>query len=238
MKIALLGKGKTGRLLIELAESRPGHTVSVFDRARRPSASLLEHHDCIVSFLPGDAFMAYIPDLIASGVPVVTGSTGFTWPGGRTAFSGMLAGKGLTWISGSNFSLGMNLVYTMIHALRDAEALLQGTRYDLHEVHHTSKKDSPSGTALSWKEWLGREVDITSERTGDVTGLHTLTLTTSHEKISLTHEALDRKLFAEGALWAAEQLCTGKPDLAPGLHEFRETVQRYLITSPLNEERP
>lgn len=238
MKIALLGKGKTGRHLIELAESRPGHTVSVFDRARRPTARLLENHDCIVSFLPGDAFLAYIPDLIASGVPVVTGSTGFNWPGGHTAFSDMLAGKGLAWISGSNFSLGMNLVYSMIRVLRDAEALLQGIHCELHEVHHTSKKDSPSGTALSWKEWLGREVDITSERTGDVTGVHTLTLATPHEKIILTHEALDRKLFAKGAFWAAERLHTGKPDLAPGLHEFRETVQHYLITSPLNAERP
>ncbi|MCA1802874.1 MAG: hypothetical protein LC662_10485, partial [Rhodothermaceae bacterium] len=196
MKIALLGKGKTGRHIIELAESRPGLTVTVFDREHRPDAGLLEGHDCIISFLPGDAFQTYIPDLIASGVPVVSGSTGFSWPGGRVAFSMTLADKGLSWIYGSNFSLGMNLIYSMIDVMRDAEVLLNGISYDLHEIHHTSKKDSPSGTALAWKQRLRRDVTITSERTGDVNGLHALTLATPHEKITLTHEALDRKLFA------------------------------------------
>ena len=238
MKIALLGKGKTGRHIIELAESLPDYTVSVFDREHRPAAALLEGHECIISFLPGDAFQTYIPELIASGVPVVSGSTGFNWPGGRETFSLMLAKQGLSWIYGSNFSLGMNLVYSMIDVLRDAEALLNDIRFDLHEIHHTSKKDSPSGTALAWKQWLGREVTITSERTGDVNGVHALTLATPHEKITLTHEALDRKLFAEGALWAAKRLCNGIPPLPPGLHDFRDTVQHYLITAPLTAERP
>jgi 4-hydroxy-tetrahydrodipicolinate reductase len=238
VKIALLGKGKTGRHILELAESRPDYFVSVFDREHRPAAALLEGHDCIISFLPGDAFRTYIPELIASGVPVVSGSTGFSWPDGREAFSSMLAGKGLSWIYGSNFSLGMNLVCSMIDVLRDADALLNGIRFDLHEIHHTSKKDSPSGTALAWKQWLGREVTITSERTGDVNGVHTLTLTTAYEKITLTHEALDRKLFAEGALWAAKRLCDGLTPLSPGLHDFRDIVQNYLITSPINAERP
>lgn len=238
MKIALLGKGKTGRHIIELAESRPDYFVSVFDREHRPAAAHLEGHDCIISFLPGDAFQTYIPELIASGVPVVSGSTGFNWPGGRGAFSSMLAGMGLYWIYGSNFSLGMNLVCSMIGVLRDAEALLNDIRFDLHEIHHTSKKDSPSGTALAWKQWLGREVAITSERTGDVNGVHALTLATPYEKITLSHEALDRKLFAEGALWAAKRLCGGKPPLPPGLHDFRDIVQHNLITSPINTEIP
>ncbi|MFU8860421.1 MAG: dihydrodipicolinate reductase C-terminal domain-containing protein [Cyclonatronaceae bacterium] len=232
MKIALLGKGKTGRHIIELTESLPDHAVTVFDRDHRPAAALLKGHDCIISFLPGDAFQIYIPELIASGVPVVSGSTGFAWPGGRDAFSSMLAEKGHSWIHGSNFSLGMNLVCSMIDVMRDAEALLNDIRFDLHEVHHTSKKDSPSGTALAWKQRLGREVTITSERTGDVNGFHALTLATSYEKITLTHEALDRKLFAEGALWASKRLCNGLPPLPPGLHDFRDTVQHNLITSP------
>jgi 4-hydroxy-tetrahydrodipicolinate reductase len=238
VKIALLGKGKTGRHIIELTESRPDYFVSVFDRENRPAAELLEGHDCIISFLPGDAFQMYIPELIASGVPVVSGSTGFSWPGGQEAFSSLLAGKGLFWIYGSNFSLGMNLVCSMIGVMRDAEALLNGVRFDLHEIHHTSKKDSPSGTALAWKQWLGREVTITSERTGDVNGVHALTLATPCEKITLTHEAIDRKLFAEGALWAAKRLCGGKPLLPPGLHDFRDVVQHCLITSPINTEIP
>lgn len=238
MKIALLGKGKTGRHIIERVESLNGHAVTVFDREHRPSSALLKGHDCIISFLPGDAFQTYVPELIASGVPVVSGSTGFNWPGGREAFSLMLAENGLVWIYGSNFSLGMNLVYSMIDVLRAAEALLNGIRFDLHEIHHTSKKDSPSGTALAWKQWLGREVNITSERTGDVNGVHVLTLATPHEKITISHEALDRNLFAEGALWAAKRLCNGLPPLQPGLHDFRDIVHHYLITSPLNAGRP
>jgi 4-hydroxy-tetrahydrodipicolinate reductase len=86
-------------------------------------------------------------------------------------------------------------------------------------VHHIHKKDAPSGTALSWKEWLNKEAEITSAREGDVNGIHELTVSTANERITLKHDALDRALFAEGAIWAAEQLIKNQ-NLTNGIYTF------------------
>ncbi|MEX2363919.1 MAG: dihydrodipicolinate reductase C-terminal domain-containing protein, partial [Balneolaceae bacterium] len=87
-----------------------------------------------------------------------------------------------------------------------------------------------SGTALSWKQWLDREAKVTSEREGDVNGIHELTLRTEMEKISLRHEALDRSLFAEGAIWAAEQLITNKK-IKPGIMAFGQLFDLIMEES-------
>jgi 4-hydroxy-tetrahydrodipicolinate reductase len=241
MKIALLGKGKTGIQIKKLADMRTDLVVTVFDRNFTPAPDRLAGHDVVISFFPGEAFVRYIPALMDSGLPVVTGSTGFEWPGGRTAFSRNLADRGIAWIHGNNFSLGMNLVHAMIGILRNAGQLFENYRFDLHEVHHTAKLDAPSGTALAWQEWVGEKISITSERTGDVTGIHTLNLSTPFERISITHEALDRTLFASGAIWAAEQLLD--PDngahsgINPGLNDFQSVAGNQLVTSANNKER-
>ncbi len=210
MNIALLGKGKTGSRVLSLAGKIPGTTVTVFDRARPPERHALAGHDVIISFLPGDAFLEYIPELLASRVPVVSGSTGFDWPDGREKFSQRLKSEGLVWVHASNFSLGMNLMYEMIQILGMAGTLYDEYSFSIHEVHHTGKKDAPSGTALAWKRWLNQPVTVTSGRTGDVIGEHTLTLDTPFERITIHHSARDRQLFASGALWTARQILSGE----------------------------
>ena len=210
MKIALLGKGKTGSRIIELVNNEPGASLEVFDRAHPPERNALARHDIIISFLPGEAFLQYIPELMASGVPVVTGSTGFDWPGGREAFSDELSGKGLVWVHANNFSLGMSLIRQMIQILGMANLLYENCSYSMKEVHHAGKRDAPSGTALTWKQWLNQPVEIFPERTGDVTGEHTLILDASGERISIHHSALNRDPFASGALWAARMVLNGR----------------------------
>lgn len=229
MKIALLGKGKTGSRIIELVNNEPGASLEVFDRAHPPERNALARHDIIISFLPGDAFLQYIPELMASGVPVVTGSTGFEWPGGRKAFSDKLSGKGLFWVHANNFSLGMSLIRQMIRILGMAGLLYEDCSYSLKEVHHTGKRDAPSGTALTWKQWLNQPVEILSERTGDVTGEHTLTLDASGERISIHHSALNRDLFASGALWAARMVLKGRK-----ASQTDETVIRDRLSKNLD----
>lgn len=229
MNIALLGKGKTGQHVLKLAENRYDKPVTVCDTERPVSAERLESHDVVISFLPGEAFEHAIPHLIASRVPVITGSTGFEWPEGRQAFSDMLAREGLTWIHANNFSLGMNLIREMIRMLGKADRLYPDCWYSLHEVHHARKKDRPSGTALAWKQWLDQPVEITSERTGDVVGEHRLMLHTAREEITLGHKARDRAIFADGALWAAEQLLAGNLNAGPGLHDFQQQTMDLLL---------
>lgn len=220
MKIALLGKGKTGSKVLELA----GHDeVEVFDSLNVPTYEKLIKHDVIISFLPGEAFQSLIPVLIETSKPVVTGSTGFTWP---SDFDKTLQEKGLTWIHATNFSLGVVVLKQMIERLHQVEHLFKEKTLSIHEVHHTKKLDAPSGTALSMKEWLKSPCEITSERTGDVVGLHTLTLETPGEFIRLEHEAKDRRLFAEGALWAANYILKNK--MEHGLFAFQKVVEKHL----------
>jgi len=219
MRIALLGKGKTGSKVLELATCE----VEFFDRLNEPTYEKLIKADVIISFLPGEAFESLIPVLLETKKPVVTGSTGFKWP---QNFDKTLQEKKLSWIYATNFSLGVVVLKQLIERLNKVDHLFKEKSITIHEVHHTKKLDAPSGTALSMKEWLKSPCEVTSERTGDVVGLHTLTLETGGEYIRLEHEAKDRSLFAEGALWAANYITKNK--MEPGLHAFQKVVERHL----------
>ncbi len=221
MKIALLGKGKTGGKVLELLlDKKIPHTV--FDSKNHPSLESLKGHDVAISFLTGEVFSEYMPLLIEAKIPVVTGSTGISFSDelGKT-----LQEKNLKWIYATNFSLGMNLVHQMILIMKNAGSILSDYSFSMNEIHHTKKLDAPSGTALSWKKWANHEMEITSERIGDVIGIHELKLQTATEEITLKHTALDRKIFAEGALYGANIIQT----LTPGLHLFQDVVQKELL---------
>ncbi len=219
MKIALLGKGKTGSKVLERFPN-----ATVFDSKNAPSFEKLKGHDVIVSFLPGEAFLSYVPLLIESKIPVVTGSTGFTWP---KDLNQTLVNNQICWIHATNFSLGMNLVRQMIGILSKAETLFSDAQFNIHEIHHTKKLDAPSGTALSWKEWAKADCEISSERVGDVVGTHEITLETANESIFLRHSAKDRGIFAEGAVWAADYLVNSNKS-RPGLHAFADVILKEL----------
>ena len=218
-KIALLGRGKTGSKVLEVNNQ---NSITVFHRENPPTYEKLKSHDVILSFLPGDAFLEMIPLLVETQKPVVTGSTGLSWPLGLHE---ELKKKGISWIHASNFALGMTLIKEMILLMGKASQLFEDLDFAIHEVHHTKKLDSPSGTALSWKEWLGQNAAVTSERTGDVVGEHQLTLKTSYEHMTLKHEALDRKIFAQGALWACSKIL----ECEPGLWPFSELARKELL---------
>ncbi len=114
----------------------------------------------------------------------------------------------------------------LIERLNQVSHLFKEKSFTIHEVHHTKKLDAPSGTALSMKEWLKGKPNMTYERIGDVVGYHRLSLETPSETIQLSHEAKDRKLFAEGALWAAEYVT--QYQLEPGLHAFQKVIEKHL----------
>ncbi|RLA64350.1 MAG: hypothetical protein DRQ89_04225 [Epsilonproteobacteria bacterium] len=216
-KIALLGKGKTGSKVLEFGSQ----DITVFDSKNPPELEILKKHDVIISFLPGGSFKKYIPLLLESKIPVVTGSTGFEWP---KDLNKKLKENNLTWIKSSNFGLGMAIIKSILPLIGKCDSLFDDYALNLHEIHHVNKKDAPSGTALSWKDWIGLDVSITSERKGDEVGTHSLSLVTPFEEISIKHRALDRKIFAQGALWAAEKVMNEK--LPFGLIDFQELILR------------
>lgn len=225
MKVGVLGKGKTGGELIGLEKNI--ETV-VFDSQNPPTLEKLKGLDVLIAFVPAAVFSSYIDLLIEAKLPVVSGATGEL---DLSLLDSKLRAARLTWIWGSNFSLGMSLVKTVLETLGQLEKLNPEFSYSIHEVHHTKKLDAPSGTAKSWASWLktDTETPISSKREGDVIGLHELTIKSPYEKIFFSHESLDRKLFAKGALFAARFLRLYELD--PGLHYFDKIVQHYLKES-------
>lgn len=219
MKIALLGSGKTGSHVAEIL----GDQVLIFNRSNPATLEMLASCDAVISFLPGDAFVENISLLLEANLPVVTGSTGFEW---KQEWIDKIERGNVPWVYAHNFSLGMNIVKLMIEDLSLAVDLLPNANCSIHEVHHTKKIDAPSGTALAWQEWMHTKCEISSDRSGDVVGFHHLTLDSENEKIELSHEAKDRAIFAQGAIWAAKYLIDHK--INSGLYQFNELVRENL----------
>lgn len=221
MKIALLGRGKTGSFVLEVAREK-GYDVRGFDRQNPAKLEDLQNSDVVISFLPAAGFEAYLPLLLESRTPVVTGTTGIEL---GESFSQSLSEKNLHWLHAHNFALGMTLIHQMIDQLKSGRNLFEKVDVSIHEVHHTKKLDAPSGTALSWKEWVGGDSEVTSERTGDVVGDHQLVFETGSERITLRHQALNRRIFAEGAVWAAETLLKNKEKLEAKLYTLNQLTE-------------
>ncbi len=221
MKISVIGTGKTGGKVIELLGSNLAHA---FDASNPPTIEKLKESDAVIIFVPGDAVEELLPVVLKSGVPAAWGSTGYEWPDNLDK---QVKDAHTKWILASNFSLGMNIIRNAIQVISSGADILQKPSFEIHEVHHIHKKDAPSGTALSWKEWLAKDAEVTSAREGDVNGIHELTIKTETEVIQLRHEALDRSLFAEGAVWAAEQL-TKQENLSSGVYTFAELFDHTM----------
>ena len=221
MKIAVIGAGKTGGKVVELL----GNDLSeVFDEDNEPTVEKLKESDAAIIFVPGDAVPDIIDKVIESGIPAAWGSTGYDWP---EDLEDKVKAQHAKWVIASNFSLGMNVIRKSIEAISAGSAILKDPEFHIHEVHHVHKKDAPSGTALSWKEWLGKEAEVTSAREGDVKGIHELTLKTGTEEITLRHKALDRALFAEGAIWAAKQLVNNSK-MEEGIRTFGQLFDHIM----------
>jgi 4-hydroxy-tetrahydrodipicolinate reductase len=213
--IALVGAGRTGGLV---AKALPeGLLVGTFNRSNPISAEVLRKCEAVIVFTPAEALSSLIPLLIEGGAPVVCGTTGFQW---SEDFKRNLKNRGLPWIVASNFSIGMNYMFTVGRLLghRFRELNLH-PGYRLREVHHIHKLDSPSGTALSWQSQVGEDFPIEAFREGDEKGLHELHVTLDGEELMFRHRALDRMCFAKGAVLAAQEFL---PGLDPGLHRFED----------------
>lgn len=223
MNVAVIGTGKTGGEVLDLLS--PEHTVGPFNTENKPSEGKLKGADVIIVFIPGSAVSDVIDTVMEAKIPAVWGSTGYDWP---EDLDQKLKQEGIKWLKASNFSLGMNIVRRCISVISKGSDLLIDPQFHIHEIHHTGKKDAPSGTAISWKEWLGKDADISSERKGDIKGIHEMEMKTESESIFLKHQAHNRAVFAKGAIWSAEQLL--KDSIQPGLHDI-ETIFDNLMAA-------
>jgi 4-hydroxy-tetrahydrodipicolinate reductase len=221
MKLLLLGVGKTGSLVAEVARER-GHVVDVVLEAENPNGSgltkdRLDGIEVVVDFTTPHCVLDNIRACVAAGKNMVVGTTG--WYSEIPKIRAEVEHRGTGFVIGSNFSIGVNLFFELVKAAAPALKLHYGPH--IYERHHIHKKDAPSGTAATMQKILQSssdvEVEITSFREGDVVGMHELVLESPADTIYLCHDAKSRRGFGEGAVRAAEWL-NGKK----GFHDFKD----------------
>ncbi len=221
MRFLLLGAGRTGSLVAEVACERH-HEVELVRSAENPQASALTGArlrgiDIVIDFTTPDAVPSNITACINAGKPVVIGTTG--WYEHLPAVRALVEKSDTGFLFGANFSIGINL---LLDIARTASAATQhGYSGQIFERHHVHKKDAPSGTAIAIQNAIrgacGQEIEITSFREGEVVGLHEVILDSPHDRIYLCHDAKSRRGFAEGAVRAAEWLADKK-----GFYDFKD----------------
>ncbi len=210
-----------GSLVAELARER-GHNVNNIDVDENENGAWLtpenlQEFDVALDFTVPDAVMKNVEACLRAKKAMVVGTTG--WYGEMERVRRAVEKAGTGFVFGANFSYGVNLFFQIAQAA--ALALAHGYTGHITECHHIHKKDAPSGTAIAIQRVLeqasGVRVDITSEREGEVTGIHTLNLDSAGDHIVLRHEAKSRRIFAEGAVLAAEWIA-GKT----GFYDFKD----------------
>jgi 4-hydroxy-tetrahydrodipicolinate reductase len=221
MKIALIGYGKMGKAIESIALSKGHEIVLKIDIQNNQdfTEAALQKADVAIEFTGPHSAFENVKKCIAWGVPVVSGSTG--WLDQWAEIKDLCAEKNGTLIYSSNYSIGVNLFFELNKQL--AQLMESYNSYDVSmtEVHHTEKKDAPSGTAISLAEQiltnLGRknkwvntasgnsnELVIQSERIDPAPGTHIVKYSSEVDDIEIIHTAHTRIGFASGAVLAAE----------------------------------
>jgi 4-hydroxy-tetrahydrodipicolinate reductase len=225
MLFLVLGKGKTGSLIAEVARER-GHGVRAMGTnensgARALTAPTLAGVDVVIDFTTAAATVENMRALLALGCRTVVGTTG--WYAQLDAMKAIAERRQGALLYGTNFSIGVQKLFQLTADL----AQLGGYNFSIAETHHTTKVDAPSGTAVTLREIIqaarpGVEVEVTSHREGDAKGEHIVRATSEHDMIELRHDAFSRRGFALGAVRAAEWLA----HQPPGVWDFREVFDR------------
>jgi 4-hydroxy-tetrahydrodipicolinate reductase len=225
VKILVLGRGKTGALVAEVAKGRQHEVHSLASQENQDGRALtpatLKEIDAAVDFTTPHAVIANIIRCVEAGVPMVVGTTG--WYQHLDKVRELVAERKGAVLYGSNFSVGMNFFFKAMQAI--APVLKYSYRGSIVERHHVHKKDKPSGTAVTIQKILeansGQKVEVASVREGETVGMHLVMLDSANDTILFTHDAKSRVGFAEGAVRAAEWI-KGKT----GFYEFPEIVDQ------------
>ncbi len=221
MKIALIGYGKMGKAIEEVALDKGHEIVLKIDVQNNEDFTKenLQKADVAIEFTGPHSAYENVKKCIQSGVPVVSGSTG--WLEKWNEISALCDTNNGSLVYSSNYSIGVNLFFELNKQLAKLMEPYDSYDVNMKEIHHTEKKDAPSGTAITLAEQilanLGRknqwvnspsstpsDLLITSERIDPAPGTHTVTYQSPIDTIEITHTAHNRKGFATGAVLAAE----------------------------------
>ena len=223
MRVLVLGHGKTGKLVAEVAAEH-GHGVHVLDAKENREATALTPpfvagFDVVIDFTTPEAVLQNMRACLATGARMVIGTTG--WYDKLPDMRSLAERRNAGLLYGTNYSVGVQL---MLQLAKQMGTALKGAGYEfsIEETHHVTKLDSPSGTAVTLSEVVkaangAKEIPITSRREGDAAGVHVLVAKSDAERLLLTHESTSRRGFAEGAVRAAEWLSTRR-----GCYDFKD----------------
>lgn len=222
MKIALLGYGKMGQTIERIAQKR-GHDV-VTRIGRNDSIENIQKADVVIEFTAPDSAVNNIKFCADSGLPVVCGTTG--WNAELQEVTDYISAKKGSLVHASNFSLGVNIFFELNRKLAAMMTPYEDYHVSMEEIHHTEKKDAPSGTAVTLAqgiiehtpltEWhLGTDYEsdslpIDAQRVDDVKGTHSVFYKSAIDDIEIKHTAHSRDGFAIGAVIAAEWIVKQK----------------------------
>jgi 4-hydroxy-tetrahydrodipicolinate reductase len=223
MKIALIGYGKMGHMVEEMARQR-NHEIVLrinIDNVEEFTKENCAKADVAIEFTGPDTAFDNVKKCIDFGLPVVSGSTG--WNNHLEAIKTYCREKKGSFLHTSNFSIGVNIFFEVNKFLARLMAGHDEYTVTMKEIHHTQKKDAPSGTAVTLaeqilpilhnkKKWVNHpsdnkeELAIISERIDDVPGIHEIKYSSDVDDIEIIHNAHNRKGFALGAVLAAEYI--------------------------------
>ena len=218
MKIVISGYGKMGHMIESILIDRGIEYIPTENVAEIDTATAKQ---CVcIDFTTPDAFRSNYRLLADRFGAVIVGTTG--WNDIKDEVIDYFKSRGTTMIYASNFSLGVNVMFSLV---AKASAMLANAGYDPYivEMHHKHKLDAPSGTAKSLAQIVdnatGAATQVQSVRCGEIAGIHTVGFEGANDRITITHEAFSRKGFAQGAVEAA--LMTEK---TTGVHEFKDII--------------
>jgi 4-hydroxy-tetrahydrodipicolinate reductase len=226
MRMLILGRGKTGRVVADIARER-GHSVQVLDEKENQNAGSLTppslaSFEVIIDFTTPEAVVPNLRACLATGAKVVVGTTG--WYSHLNDMCALAARKDAALLYSANFSFGVQLLYKLAKVLGEEAG---GYQFKIDETHHTDKLDSPSGTALALQRVLAGTPhgasSIESHRIADAIGTHRLEVSSADERILVEHQALSRRSFAYGAVRGAEWLA-GRT----GCYNFQDVFPQIL----------
>ncbi|MBR1962212.1 MAG: 4-hydroxy-tetrahydrodipicolinate reductase [Alistipes sp.] len=227
MKVAIIGYGKMGHEIEQVLLQR-GHSVALIidqENAHDLCAEKLAEVDVAIEFTTPTTAYSNVRTCIECCTPVVSGTTG--WHEQLAELQELCRERGSSMIWSSNYSLGVNITFRLNRYLAELMNRFEGYNVAIEEIHHTQKKDAPSGTAISLandilerverkQRWLnepteeGDAIAITSLREGTVPGTHTVTYLSEDDKIEIKHTLFSRRALALGAVVAAEFVATRK----------------------------
>ena len=236
MRLALVGHGKMGKVVEEVAALRGIEVVERFTRERPLRAdgatrrALAGGDLVLIDFSVPEAVPATVRAAAGLSLPLVIGTTG--WQERRGEVREAVEGSGIGVVQGANFSLGVNVLYRLAEQASRILAAFEGYDPFIFDWHHRFKLDSPSGTALELQRRMARHygerpVPIACQRAGYVPSVHAVGFDSAADTLHLEHRARNRQGLAEGALLAA-----GWIGGRPGFHDFGEVLDDLLPAGP------